>query len=185
MADELDVILHNLDININAAVRRAAIEIGEKIQDEYENTITQFYMAYDPIMYDRTDSLYKGSKGVGGIGKYYKQLSKNNYECGINVGAENYSGNPYVKPYPHGLEMDPSIVFPNAWDKGMHGFSSYNVRQQHKGKKKGDKSYWSVKHTPPRTAKPKSKMNKAFKKYDNAGYVFGVIEKYLGELGGF
>lgn len=184
MTDDLDVMLKNLDININAAVRRAAAEIGEKIQEEYEAIITKFYMSYDPKMYDRTYSLYEGAKGVGGYGKYQRQLMKNMYECGINVGAENYSGNPYAKNPPHGLDVDPSIVFPNAWDLGRHGFSSWNVRLNHMRANESGAKPWRVRRTPKNSTPPKKKMAEAFKKYDNEAYVNGVIIKHIGDLGG-
>ncbi len=107
------------------------------------------------------------------------------YECGIYVGAEIYSGNPYVKDPPHGLDADPSKVFPNAWDLGRHGFSSWNVRLNHmKANESGGKS-WRVKRIPKNSTPPKKKMAEAFKKYDNANYVFGVITNHIGELGGF
>ena len=186
MADEFDAILKDINININTAVKKAAQEIGTKIQDEYEIAITNFYMAYSPILYERTYSLYEGAKGVGGYGKYQKQTSKNEYDCGINVGAENYSGNPYTTPYPHGLEMDPSIVFPNAWDKGRHGFSSYNVRIKNKDKVRDDPNYWKIKkkHVPQNSTPPKQTMNYAFKKIDNYDYCTGLILKYLAAAGG-
>lgn len=186
MADEFDALLKNLEINVNTAVSRAAAEIGEKIQDEYEIVITKFYADYKPIMYERTYSLYEGAKGVGGYGKYHRQLEKNMYECGINVGAENYSGNPYVKNPPHGLDMDPSIVFPNSWELGRHGFSRYNVRKQHETATK--ETYWHVKRIPQNYNKggqPRKKMDEAFKKYDNEAYVNSVIIKHIGNLGGF
>lgn len=184
MADDFDFILKDLSINVNAAVRRAAVEIGEEIQNEYEIAITKFYSDFDPNMYDRTYSLYEGSKGVGGLGVYQRQLSKNMYECGINVGPENYSYNPYVKPYPHGLEMDPSIVFPKAWDSGIHGFTSYTVNMQHKNASK-DK-YWKIKRKsiPKKSSPPKKIMDVAFKKIDNQGHCEQVIIKHMQGLGG-
>lgn len=187
MADEFDALLQNLNINLNTAVRRAAVEIGEKIQDEYETAITNFYADYDPQLYDRTYSLYEGAKGIGGYGTNIKQLAKNMYECGITVGAENYSYNPYSKPYPHGWDADPSMVFPNVWDLGRHGFSSYNVRKAHAGKDKNDPKYWKIKKSsvPKNSTPPKRVMDQAFKKYDNQDYVFGVLKKYISEIGGF
>ena len=187
MADEFDVILKKLEVNVNTAVSRAAAEIGENIYIEFENVITKFYMDYTPVMYERTYSLIEGAKGAGGYGTYHKRLQKNMYECGINVGAENYSGNPYAKNPPHGLDMDPSIVFPNSWELGRHGFSRYSIRKHNETA--DDEHYWHVRNVPVnyhyrQNGVPRKHMDNAFKKYDNESYTNGVIIKHIQDLGG-
>ena len=116
----LDAIVQDVEMNVNAGIRRAAVKIGTMIQEGYEIAITAFYSDFSPIMYDRTYSLYEGAIGVGGYGVYYKQLEKCSYECGIRVGGEYYSYDPYVKEPPHGLALGPGDIFPNAW-QGDHG----------------------------------------------------------------
>lgn len=184
MNGDFDFILKNVEINVNTAVRRAAVEIGDLIHKDFIVAINKFYNSYKPKVYSRTYSLYQGEKGVGGRQIYQRQLSKNNYECGIYVDASNYMGNPYIKNPPHGLEMDPSIVFPSAWDKGVHGFTSHTITLQHRNASK--ENYWHIRRNsaPPKDTPPSRRMKDSFKKIDNYGFVSGVIGKYIKSLGG-
>lgn len=180
------IVIKNLDVNIGAALGKAAREIGEKIQDQYESAITKFYMSYSPKVYDRTYSLYEGAIGIGGRGVYVKKSGKYGYDCGIDVGPENYSYDPYIKDPLHGKQMSVGEVFPQAWEKGVHGFTTGTVAKVHKTQSK-DTKWWSIKHknVPPKSQPPIRIMDASFKDIDNAEYVFGKLYSALDSAGAF
>ena len=172
----------SIEANVNAAVRRVAVVIGNEIHEAYNTAINNFYSDYSPRIYDRTGALKdQGAKGVGGRDKNYKQLFKGCYEAGITVGPENYEGNPYEKPYPHGLEMNPSIVFPMAFERGIHGFTKVTVSRYNKDKSKGN-GYWFVrkKSRPKKSSSPKKEVRAKFEEITDSDRVIGMIKKELG-----
>lgn len=176
------ILIKNL-VNVETAVKRVAVKIGDQIQDAYESAITKFYSDYSPHIYERTYSLYEGSKGVGGYGVNYKKTGKFMFDAGINVDPSNYSGDPYVKSPPHGLAMSVDEIFSRSFEKGIHGFTSYERSQYNKDKKKGDWNYmkWSA---PKKSSPPINKMNADFKKIANQD-VPGMLEAELDAMGAF
>ena len=181
MASVPQIKIKNLDVSVGWAVRRAGQEIGEAIQEIFETAITKFYMAYPPRVYDRTYSLYEGAIGAGGRGIYIKKSGQYGYDCGIEVGSEFYSYNPYVKNPPHGLEMSPERVFPEAFDRGVHGFTSYSLKRP-----KDDKWRSRIRRSaPPKSSPPVKYLKSEFKKIDNADYVFNKLYTALDNAGAF
>lgn len=186
MANTPKIVIKNLDTKLGWCLRRTANEIGTRIQDDFEKAITKFYMDYEPTWYDRTYSLYEGAVGVGGRGKYIKKSGKYGYDCGIEVGSEFYSYNPYVKDPHHGKEMSPDEVFPNAFEYGRHGFSSYTMRVVHKNQSK-DAKWWRLKkkHIPKVSTPPIKSLNASFKQVDNSNYVFEKLYQAFEDAGAF
>lgn len=180
------IVIKNLDANLNIAIRNAAREIGEKIYSAFGNSVTKFYASYSPNWYDRTYALLKQSyMGVGGKDVFYKKSGRYGYNCGLGVGAENYSGNPYEKDPHHGAYMTPDIVFPMAWDKGIHGFNTYTIRKVHADKTR--EYYWRLnrKYVPKNSKPINSIMRTAMKEIDNAEYIYEVLYNALDAVGTF
>lgn len=182
----MKIVIKNPDVTVGWPIRNVAREIGEKIQGDFEAAITKFYIGYSPKLYERTYSLYEGAIGVGGRGKYINKVGKYAFECGIEVGAEFYSGNPYVKNPPHGRDMSPDIVFPSAFDKGIHGFTTYTIGAVHKNQVKGDK-YWKMPRAsaPRKTTPPKTLLNMSFKQVNNQEYIYGKVFEAFDAAGAF
>ena len=193
MAKGPKIIIKNLDVKLGWCLRRAAKEIGEKIHEEYDKAIKHFYDSYERktdrygrYWYERTYSLYKGAFGVGGRNVFMKKSSRYGYDCGLEVGHEFYDGNPYEKNPPHGKEMTPEIVFPDAFNLGRHGFSSYTVGKVHKNQSKNN-GWWKItkKSVPQNTTPPIKLFNASFKQINNGDYIFDKLYKALDEAGAF
>lgn len=139
-----NLILDDITVNINTAVKKAAEEIGLKLADAYKYTAQWFYKDYDGTgnndysrslrkysgfvgSYDRTYSLFTALEGVAGKGKYHKQIKKNYYKCGIRVGSEFMDGDPYIGQH-HAKSMMGVVtaqwVFDRFFDKGIHGYTA-------------------------------------------------------------
>lgn len=166
--------------SIKWAMRAAAKKIGDKIGEAYELAITNFYHSYDQKRYTRTHSLYKGAMGVGGRKVFFNNTGRYSYDCGIEVGPEYYEGNPYVKSPPHGLYVTPEWVFPRAFDKGIHGFTSYEAKPFKNNAYASilPGGYW-WKTVPTKSTPPKVLLNKDFRIINNENFIQNIIE---GEL---
>lgn len=186
------------------AVQRAAKEIGEKINEAYKTSIKQFYTSYIPSMYSRTSSLYKAARGVGGNNKYWLQtdyaIFKHGaikYRCGIKVSSEFMPSDVYYKtdedgkPKEHGWPnsmLTTEYIFDRSFNKGIHGFTHYNIRPKREvGKTYASKYYegrtfvhkQSKIKVPPKVTPPRKTMSEEFQKINNKAYVDSVLKKYV------
>lgn len=174
--------LDDFEKDVDLAVRDFATEIGEKIKMAYVNSIDYFYNQYEPSSYKRTWNLETSYIGVGGKKKYKRNYKRKNYYlCGIFVGDEYISGEPYLKRY--GRQMYKSEVFERSWLKGIHGFNITDVRSANKGMTKEQYKYrWNPK-TIPETTRPAPAIN--FKKDFRSITDRASIRKQLLEKVGF
>jgi len=184
MGRSLGVAIETNNAVIHKAFRLSAVEIGNKVASLYKTAIQNFYSSWSPnpgrFGYDRTNSLYLAGMGVGGRNVNYLHIGKLfAYDCGINVGPEFYEGNPYaVKDTNHGWPnsvLTNDFIFPRAFDKGIHGFTSFEVYNCASG--------WRPKKIPKKSEPPRRILNRLFKEVDNEDYVFDVLEKNLDAAG--
>lgn len=165
--------------NVFQAVRSAAQEIGDDIEQAFEDVIQAFYDDYSPTWYRRTDSLWYASSSYGNgflrrnssdIVPTLRGDSGNtiSYEVGIKVSGSNYGFNPYVRfngDRPSWLT--PDWVFDRAFYKGIHGFSQGSVWKHNKGMSKD--SYWRPVTVPHRMSPtPETLMNRKFKQIEKS-----------------
>lgn len=109
---------------LGEAIQVVGKEIGKEIEIAYDLAIDQFYAAYEPTSYRRTESTLKASSANNGKPSY-KKTGELSCEAGITVDPS-YMGQPYFKN--HGWQKaSADFIFERTWDEGIHGFTDSEV----------------------------------------------------------
>lgn len=113
----------NIDINkiksqVSKQLNQIATQAGQKIQQAYKSSVSQFYGSWQPSMYLRTYSLFTGSSAYNGRPTHQK-LGEMRYSCGIVASPSYYQGNPYSSSSTMGVT--PQLVWDSAFMSGIHG----------------------------------------------------------------
>ena len=116
-------ILEEVKEKADKACQMVAKETGDEIQDAYNESVENFYSAYSPSVYKRTESTYKAS--TGRHGRRWWRMGEMHYKFGIKVDP-GLMGEPYnVGNHgwaKHGVATA-AFVFGRTWDQGIHGFT--------------------------------------------------------------
>lgn len=97
------------------AIEIARMDVVEKLEIMWENSIDRFYDSYDPSWYRRTHSTYKASDAFDSLENHlFNPTDKNGYEIGIHISSDNI-GDPY--------DAESEWVFKRTFEKGYHGYT--------------------------------------------------------------
>lgn len=136
-------IQEEIEKKFNKAVRELAENVAEQIEIEYGRVISGFYndrvFPYNtdpsrPLRYSRTFSLYEASNANDGINSPgVIESIGDGYLSGIEVTANNISGNPY--------RANKGWVFGRAYYYGIHGFNKKTITKIKMRRKKQGLGY--------------------------------------------
>lgn len=162
------------------AVGEAAQELTFEIQEAYEKSVDEFYKAYNPCLYKRTENTYRASDHFNQSWvEKESQKTSYGYLAGITISSN------YIKPnggeeYIGGLMsiheryddvMD--FVFGRSFKKGIHGFNSHDVSLVNRGQTRANE--WHPKRIPQNSTPIQTMMNKYYKEIKNKKHIDSLI----------
>lgn len=166
-----------IDKSIQDALDMAKTEVGERLEQMWEDTIRDFYDSYSPTWYRRTESTFKASEAYKNPGGYFfSPIDNTSAEMGIRISSDNI-GNPY--------KADPEWVFTRTYELGRHGYQKMEAYTWARRKKNGV-YIWSRpsldRLNKMKVLRPSSKerMDSNFKKFKK-NELKNILESCLGE----
>lgn len=161
-------------------VGKAAQELTFEIQSAYEKSVDEFYGAYTPILYKRTENTYRASDhfNQSWVSRESQRIS-GGYIAGISVSADFIMENG-GEEYVGGLmsiydeESDPMrFVFTRSFERGIHGFNRNDVNTVNGKRDKGNE--WHPKRVPKNSTPIQKIMNAYFKELTKRKHINDLI----------
>ena len=163
-------------LNVLLSAYREAVEdvaryTGNRIEEIYQESISQFYKKYSPSSYSRKEFLRQASSGYGKSKHYKGTRGDLVFRAGIKVAASNIKGVYQSNAkYPY---ITNEWIFNRAYYEGIHGFSAQDVAihnraaelsKQHPSKDFDALHLWNPEIIPPVMSPPPAEiMEKKFK----------------------